>query len=158
MPAAVPQALEDCNVLSLASWLLQNVSHGAHDDRVSGNDQRRLALFGIDFLTVDGCAFLFCCLQDVFEGSECFAEVFGNCAGDDLEVSQADLIEQLLASRRGRCEDDSLATEGLQCWELKGQRGAGDLLADWSGCAGDEGSVFGIGIIGRRRFKRHLLV
>lgn len=84
-----------------------------NDDRIRSDDQRGLAEFLIvDFGFVDGLALLRCGLQDVFEGREGLGEVFGGGGGDNFDVCETDLREQLFSSWGGRGEDYSFAAEG----------------------------------------------
>lgn len=110
-------------------------------------------------LLVDVGAFLFGCCEDVFKGAEGFGFVFGEGRGDDFEVGEADLREELSSSGRGRCQDDSFPTDHVECWEVQWQwrsRSRWALLGRWRGSGRDSDSAGGI--VGGRCIEGYLFV
>lgn len=61
------------------------------DDGVSSEYEGRLAARVVDLFGVDVAAFALGRFQDIGEGPEGFGGVFGEGAGDDFEVVEADL-------------------------------------------------------------------
>ena len=76
-------------MLRLGSGLLEDLSQQRDDDRVGGNDQRRLAeLRVVELGGIDGGGFLGGGLQDILEGREGLGESFRDGGGDDFEVRE----------------------------------------------------------------------
>lgn len=70
-----------------------------HDDGVGGDDERRFTFGGVvDFGSVHSERFLGGGREHVFEGRQCFGQVLGEGGGDDFEVGEPYLCEELSAA------------------------------------------------------------
>ena len=88
MPAVVLIAkhFQGCEVLFLVTGFLKDLAHVCADYCIGCENERRLALGGVDLLLVDVAGFLLGCGEDIFEGGEGFVFVFGEGGGDDFEL------------------------------------------------------------------------
>ena len=67
------------------------------------------------------CGFAGGGLEDIFEGREGFRKVFGKWRGDDLEICETNLGEELFSAWGGRGEDHSFVPKGGYDGDFEGE-------------------------------------